>query len=178
MNRFFLNSIIAFSSFIFGCTSNGQDMKQAKMKCYGERLKEIREAPLYKEVMTQFSDTFKVMTGDKRYFGFPEAYRNKIDEAIFFNENKTECLLIVLQNNDYGLVFGSARIVRGTLYNRKWVFKVSIEYVYSKDYFNGYPENSFENISSLARYSVLTDGEVKKRGCDIDEDFWFLELKK
>jgi hypothetical protein len=163
---------------MFGCTSNGQDVKKAKANCYTDKLKEIKEIPLYKEAMSQFVDTFKVMKDDKRYFGIPEVVSNKIDEAIFFNQNKTECLLIVLQRNSYGLVFGSARIVRGTLYDGKWLFKPSMDYVYSKDYFNGYPENSFENISGLARYSVLTDGEVKKRGCEIDEYYWFVHLKR
>ncbi len=177
MKRLLLNTTSAFLSFLLGCTSNGQDNK-TKMNCYSDKLKIIKEMALYKDVMVQFEDTFKIMSADKRYFGIPEVISNKIDDAIFFNASKTECLLIVLQKNNYGLVFGNARIVRGTLYKGKWLFKPSIDYAYSKDYFNKYSENSFENIAPLARYSVLTDGEVKKGGCDIDEHYWFTDLKR
>lgn len=178
MKQLFQSSIIAFLSFMFGCASNGQDMKQAKINCYVGRLKVTKEMPLYQTVMTQFIDTFKTMVNDKRYFGVPEVISNKVDDAVFFNANETECLLIVLQKNSYGLVFGNARIIRGTLVNGKWLFKPSIDYAYSKDYFNRYSENSFENISPLARYSVLTDGDVKKEGCEIDEHYWFVHLKQ
>lgn len=153
-------------------------MKQTKMNCYTDRLKEIKDVPSYKDVMTQFADTFKIMKGDKRNFGAVDVVSTKIDEAIFFNKDMTECLLIVLRKNEYGLVFGNARVVDGKLYGNKWIFELSIDYTFSKDYFGRYPENSFKNISPLARYSVLTDGEVEKEGCEIDENYWFTELKK
>jgi len=178
MKQLFSNWIIILWGCMFGCSSNGQDLRQAKMNCYADKLKEIKALSLYKEVMNQFVDTFKLMKNDKRYFGVPEVVTNKIDEAIFFKENKTECLLIVLKRNIYDLIFGNARIVRGTLQGEKWVFKPSIEYFFEKSYFNLYPENSFENISKLARYDVLTDGEVKKNGCEIDENYWFAHLKQ
>lgn len=65
MKRHFLNSLILFLNFIFGCVSNEQDMEEAKMNCYTEKLKQIKKMPLYREVMTQFEDTFKVMKNDK-----------------------------------------------------------------------------------------------------------------
>lgn len=178
MKQIFSLIVAVFLNFIIGCTSNGQDMKQAKINCYADKLKHMQREPLYEEVMLQFVDTFKVFKNDKRYFGVPEVVNNKIDEAIFFNESKMECLLIVLQRNNYDLVFGTARIVRGIAHDKKWVFEPSIEYTYSKDYFTGYKENSFEIIAKLARYSVLTDGEVKKEGCKIDDQYWFVHLKK
>ncbi len=178
MKQVFSLSISVFLSIIIGCTSNGQDMKQVKINCYADKLKHMQSETLYEEVMLQFIDTFKMLKSDKRYFGVPEVVNNKIDEAIFFNASKTECLLIVLQRNNYDLVFGTARIIRGIGHDKKWVFKPSMDYTYSKDYFNGYKENSFENISKLARYNVLTDGEVKKEGCEIDEHYWFVHLKQ
>ena len=169
---------IIFLSFIFGCTSKGQDMRQVKNDCYTIILNGLQNEPLYKDVMLQFVDTFKVLKNDKRYFGVPEVFNNEIDKAIFFNKNKTECLLIVLQRNVYDLVFGTARVVRGSIQGKKWIFKPSLEYIFEKSYYKLYPENSFDNISKLARYNVLTDGEVKKEGCEIDEYYWFTELKR
>ena len=167
-----------FLSFILGCTSNGQDLRKVKNECYADSLKNLQNEPVYNEVMSQFADTFKIMKSDKRYFGAPPGFDNKIDEAIFFNKNKTECLLIVLQKSIYDLVFGQARMIRGTLQGKKWVFKPSTEYIFEKSYYKFYPENSFESISKLARYNVLTDGKVKKGGCEIDEHYWFVHLKQ
>ena len=178
MKQILSSGVVVFLSFIIGCTSNGQDMKQAKINCYTDKLKQMQGEPLYEEVMSQFVDTFKVMKNDKRNFGASEIVNTEIDKAIFFNKAQTKCLLIVLGKNNFNLVFGTARIIEGTLNNKKWFFERSIEYTYSKDYFIAYKENSFENISKLARYSVLTDGEIKKEGCEIDEHYWFVQLNQ
>jgi len=167
-----------FLSFIFGCTSNEQVLRHAKNECYADSLKNLQNEPVYNEVMSQFVDTFKIMKSDKRYFGASPGFDNKVDEAIFFNKNKTECLLVVLQKSIYDLVFGQARMIRGVLQGKKWVFKTSTEYIFEKSYYKFYPENSFESISKLARYNVLTDGKVKKGGCEIDEHYWFVHLKQ
>jgi hypothetical protein len=164
---------------MLGCTSNGQDMRrQVKLNCYADTLKNMQNESLYKEVMSQFVDTFKIMKNDKRYFGVPEVVSNKIDEAIFFNKNKTECLLIALQRSSSDFMFATARIIQGTLQGEKWVFEASMTFSYSKDFINLYPENSFENISKLARYSVLKAGNTKKGGCEIDDNYWFVLLNK
>ena len=87
-------------------------------------------------------------------------------------------MLIVLQKSKPpNYVFGTARMVRGFQKDNKWQFDVSMDFYFEKDYFELFKENSFENISKLARYSVLTDGKVKKDGCDIDDYFWFEHLK-
>ncbi len=178
MKQICVINTIFFSIFLFGCGSNGQRIREAKLNCYKDKLREIADKPIYIEVMSQFIDTFSVMKGEKEYFGIPEIVSNKIDEAIFFNENNTECILIVLEKYSDQLVFGEARMISGTLLNRRWVFEPSINITYEKDFFSLYRENNFENISKLARYTVLTTGEVKKRECDIDKEYWFKELKK
>ncbi|MBK7290478.1 MAG: hypothetical protein KBF82_12215 [Chitinophagaceae bacterium] len=178
MKCFFIIKMLLLLSFFLGCTTSDQAILQTKTKCYAGKLIDLKKSEIYNEVMEKFVDTFKVMKSDKRYFGVSEVVSNKIDEAIFFNEGQSECLLIVLQKNNYGLVFGSARIIRGEQNSGRWIFKPSIEYTYSKDYFEKYPDNNFDNISELACYSVLTDGEVKKRSCEIDEKYWFEELKR
>ena len=53
-----------------------------------------------------------------------------------------------------------------------------MEYVFSNSYYGLYDENNFENISKLARYNILIAGDAKKNGCDIDENWWFVEMKK
>jgi hypothetical protein len=88
-------------------------------------------------------------------------------------------MLIVLQKLEpHDIIFGSARMVRGIRQDKKWKFEVSMALNFEKDYFTLYKENNFGNISKLARYSVLTEGDINKEGCEIDDDYWFVYLKK
>jgi len=50
---------------------------------------------------------------------------------------------------------------------------LSREYILEGDYFKLFQTNSFDAISKIARYCILTDGKVKTQGCDIDEYYWF-----
>lgn len=149
-----------------------------KNKCFDLKLTDLKKTSLYSEVMTAFRDTFPVLKTKKEYFGVPEVVSNEIDDAVFFKQDSTECMLIVLQKSKPpDLIFAKARTVRGFLKDNKWQFDVSMDFYFSKDYFELFKENNFENISMLARYSVLTDGKVKKNGCEIDDYFWFTHLK-
>ncbi len=103
----------------------------------------------------------------------------QIDDALFLKADRSECMLIVLTKLvPADFVFGSARMVRGFKQNSKWTFKVSMQFSFDKDYFNLYHDNNFQNLSKLARYSVLTEGDIKRTGCEVDDDYWFVHLKK
>lgn len=131
------------------------------------------------EVMNAFNDTFSILKTKKEYFGIPERVNNQIDEALFLNQDSNECMLIVLQKPfSPDFVFGTARMVRGAKEDSKWKFKVSMEFTFEKDYFNLYKDNNFESLSNLARYNVLTEGDIKRKGCEIDDEYWFVHLKK
>ncbi|HKB42734.1 MAG TPA: hypothetical protein VKC90_00005, partial [Chitinophagaceae bacterium] len=98
---------------------------------------------------------------------------------VFFSIDSTECMLIVLQKNNSGLMFGTARMIRGFKQKAHWTFDVSLEYGFENSYYKLFPENNFQNLATLARYSVLTDGEMSSlNGCEIDDNYWFKELKK
>jgi hypothetical protein len=58
--------------------------------------------------------------------------------------------------------FGFARVIRGIDANGKWNYSPSIEYYYGEDWLQRFETISFENLSKLGRYSVLTDGDLKK----------------
>jgi hypothetical protein len=103
--------------------------------------------------------------------------KEKIDDAIFLKSDSTECLLIVLeQYSNVTLGLGSARVYKGQRLNDRWKFRKSI-WISFAGYSDKYSDNSFENISQVARYSVLTNGDVDMSGCDIDEYFWFEYMK-
>ncbi|MET0636616.1 MAG: hypothetical protein ABWZ25_11355 [Chitinophagaceae bacterium] len=168
--------IIVMIVTLFSCDLNGQksNVIQEKNKCFNKKMGIRRSEKAYKDVMSRFLDTFEVLKTNKKYFGLQSIVSNRIDESVFFNKEKTECLLLVLQRMDSSsIVFGSVRIVRGKLVAGAWVFKPSMTYTYDRDYFKLYPNNSFEKISMLGRYSVLTDGNAVNGGCEIDEEYWF-----
>ena len=160
-------------------TTNSKDkLIFDKNKCYDEKLVLLKKTRSYNEVMSAFRDTFQVLKTKKEYFGVPEVVTNQIDDAIFFKKDSSECMLLVLKKSrPPDLVFATARTVRGFLKDNKWLFDVSMDFYFEKDYFELFKENSFENISKLARYSVLTDGDIKRKGCEIDDEYWFVHLK-
>lgn len=128
--------------------------------------------------MSAFRDTFQVLKTEKEYFGAPETMTNQIDDAIFFKRDSTECILLVLQRTSYDLVFATVRTVRGYLKENKWYFKVSMDYYFEKSYFEVFRDNNFNNISKLGRYGVLSEGVIKRNKCELDDEYWFVQLKK
>lgn len=128
--------------------------------------------------MSAFRDTFPILKTKKEFFGVPEVVTNQIDDAVFFKRDSTECMLVVLQKSNLPeLIFGQARMIRGSYKKNRWQFDVSMDFYFEKDYFELFKENTFENISKLARYNVLTDGNIKRKGCEIDDEYWFVHLK-
>jgi len=150
-----------------------------KNSCFAQRLAALKQTPLYKQVMVAFRDTFAILKSKKEYFGVPDVVDNKIDEAMFFKKDSSECMLIVLQKSKPpNFVFAKARMVQGSLKNKRWTFEVSMSFAFERSYFQLFKENNFENISKVARYSVLTAGNATLRGCRIDDDFWFKKLQE
>jgi hypothetical protein len=145
-----------------------------KNNCYALRLEKLKEQDVYNQVRTAFIDTFSIIEKKRT---FKPILEEKIDEAVFFKNDTTECLLIVLQRHpETTLSFGSARIYSGRFFQTGWKFSESI-WISFDGYHEKYSDNSFENISQVARYSVLTNGDVDVSGCDIDEYFWFEYMK-
>lgn len=80
----------------------------------------LRKTQLYNNVMSAFRDTFPILKTKKEYFGVPEIVTNQIDDAIFFKQDSSECVLIVLQKSKHPeLIFATVRTVRGFLKNKK-----------------------------------------------------------
>jgi hypothetical protein len=147
-----------------------------KNHCYDKKLELLKKTQLYDEVMSAFRDTFQVLKTKKEYFGVREdVVTNQIDEAIFFKRDSSECMLLVLQKLASDRNFAKARTVRGYHKENKWHFEVSMVFIFEKDYFELFKENSFENISKAGRHSILTIIHERRRGCKIDDKFWFVK---
>lgn len=173
-NRIFQATILVLFFTLFNCKDARDKYVQIKNACYSENLDRLRSQSLYYQIHGSFVDTFAIM---KKAQPENRLLKEKIDDAIFLKSDSTECLLIVLeQYSNATLGLGSARVYKGQRLNDRWKFRKSI-WISFAGYSDKYSDNSFENISEVARYSVLTNGEVNTSGCDIDEYFWFEYMK-
>ena len=179
MNCFKVIIFIWLGSICFcSCRVDQKEIIDEKNECYSKKLATIKNDPLYSQVMSDFQDTFEVMKYQKEYFGVPERVQNVLDSAIFFSSDKRKCVLIVLQRNDAQLAFGRTRTITGSRVGKKWVFRPNMDISFDKNYLEAYTDNNIKNLSTLARYSVLSMGNPSQNGCDIDEQFWFLAMQK
>jgi hypothetical protein len=164
--------------YIASCQESKDRLITQKNLCYQQKFDKLRESQIYKHVFSQFKDTFQILISNKQLFGVPEYMDTKTDDAIFFNKDSTECILIILQKPvEAKNIFGNARVVYGSKLADHWTFKVGLEFSYPKDYFETFKDNNFENISATARYSIMTSGKPIEDGCNIDENFWFIKMK-
>jgi hypothetical protein len=162
---------------IANCQDNKDSIIAKKNLCYQQKLNGIKSGLLYKKVFSQFKDTFPSLVSQKELFGVPESVGNRADDAIFFYNDSSKCILLVLQKpSDKQYVFGNARVIYGNKLIDHWIFKVGFQFYFEKDYFKTFKDNNFENISKIARYSVMIAGKPKKTGCEIDADFWFSKM--
>jgi hypothetical protein len=167
-------------SLITGCHHSSSSSVDQGNQCFNEKLEFLKKTGLYKNIVSAFDDTFRVMKNDLNDFGQPSLIENKIDDAIFLKNDSSECLLLVLQKPkgiDTSNTFGIARVIRGIRTDRHWKFELNRLLCFPRDYFKEYAENSFENISRIARYSIITLPKPSKEKCAIDDAYWFTALK-
>src|SRR5262249_39739197 len=140
------------------CQIRPGDAIAKKNLCYQEKLDKIKNGSIYKEVFSQFKDTLHLLICQSGVFGVAGYSENKPDDAIFFNKDSTKCLLLILQKTKRNDLFGNARIVGGSRYGQKWLFRIGLQFSFEKGYYEIYKNNDFGNISKIARYNVMTSG--------------------
>src|SRR5918993_991291 len=156
---------LVFILLLSNCQNSKDVLIYQKNACYDQSLDILKKRAIYKKIALTFADTFSVIQNQRER---QPLFEEKVDDAIFFKRDTTECLLIVLQrHHDNNLGFGTARIYRGELFENGWTFQKSMWLSFGEGYYEKYRDNSFENISELARYSVLTHGDVKILGCEL-----------
>lgn len=145
-----------------------------KNKCVLARLKKDKETPEYASVMKAFRDTFVTWRSNIDLFGVRDYLQFQVDDPLFFSKERDACVLILLSRTDKdSVVFGGARVINGIQFNGGWRFNANQAFSFSKDYFEKYQDNSFENLAEIARYCVLKEGNPPRPGCEIDESYWF-----
>lgn len=160
--------------FFVGCHSIRNSIVEIKNECALNYLVGIQKSNLYSAVRKSFIDTFKTWRSNIEIFGVPDYLNYQLDELVFFSRDMRQSLLILLSRTEVdSLAFGGARIIIGVQGLNGWVFNANQEFNFDNSYFGKYDINSFENISELARYSVLMSGNPPRTGCEIDESYWF-----
>ena len=167
-------SLLVLTVLQFGCTESKDELIRRKNHCYDRKLELLKQSALYKSVHNEFADTFAILQASRKR---PSLLDEKIDDAAFFSADSSKCLLIVLERSDDKQgSFGSACMFDGTRSDGKWSFEENTTTSFTNDFYHMYYTNTFENISRLARYGVLVDGDVKLSGCEIDEYYWFVYM--
>ena len=104
-----------------------------------------------------------------------------IDDAVFFNQDKSKCLLLILQQTSDTLYLDQILFMHGSYINGQWKFTIDrlpavpkIIYTVHKSGSRVHPvRNSFQVLSEKGRLFVLTAGTVSNYGCTIDNKYWF-----
>jgi hypothetical protein len=149
---------------------NERKMISDKNSCYVSKLNQLENDSLFITVHKEFSDSFVTLKNRERILQFRQ---NVIDDAVFFSKKKDECILLILQKPMDTTLFGYGRAVYAKKEGIHWQFELSREYIFENDYLELFRDNSFFNISKLARYSILIDGMGDRQDCEIDENYWF-----
>jgi hypothetical protein len=158
-------------SLLTSCNTN-DILIYSKNECFERQLTDLKNREIYKKTFASFLDTLKIVQSTSKTL-----LEEKADDGIFFKKDSLECLILVLEReNDVTRGFGSARVWQGQIINGQWRWSKSMWLTFDNDYFKKYKKNTFDNISKIARYSVLTNGEANLNGCDLDEYFWFTYL--
>jgi hypothetical protein len=145
-----------------------------KNECFQEVLAKLAKETSYTLVLKQLNDSFPMLQKD-RVFTNPTILENKVDDAVFFNADRSKGLLLVLQKPSSPDFFAKIRVIKAERDGSQWKFSIDRQYSFGKEYFSTYPQNTFDNISKLGRHAVLTDGNPKSENCDIDENYWFAD---
>ena len=177
--------MFSFAISIFGCG------RAQQLKCFNEYIEEIKKEKEYTIVKQGLTDTLNAWIErglyEVQYFKVNKP-KWKIDDAVFFNKDKTKCLLLILiqdgdiqSNEDYIKIIGAEKI------NEKWqYYYVSyVDYIYLREN-NNYQVHSFEYLSSNVVQDLIDDGYVKNKitGCYINyeyidgSDLWFADWRR
>jgi hypothetical protein len=171
--------IIVFALLFEGCSSEERN----KLDCYNQFLMELKKTNIYGEVMNKAKQDLPLLKDiNNRSFFYDSAYIDSalLDSAIFFNDKKDKCLLLVLQKTSQELNLDQIQIIQGTLYEREWKFSLDrlpevphITFTSNKEVSQASHNNSFNLLSDKGRRFILSAGTTDIIGCKIDNKYWF-----
>uniref|UniRef100_UPI002FDD490A hypothetical protein n=1 Tax=Chitinophaga sp. TaxID=1869181 RepID=UPI002FDD490A len=142
MNKLFIVFIILP---LLGCRFVGDAAAKMEEKCISEKLAMQENSPRVIEIRKSFDDTFLVWRKDLEIFGSDKYLDHFIDEMVFLSKDSSRCILLVLKRAKEGMtpnMFGTARVIKGRKNYGVWNFFASQEFLYERDFFVKYEDNS------------------------------------
>jgi hypothetical protein len=151
------------------------------LACLDKKLEQLKTTHPYKEVFRLAEEFYEASKDTLEIFTQVKVPVKRIlDPHIFFNEDSTYCVLILLQQYPADFESGYTRIIIGRK-NNGWSFGVGMEMSFSEDdieslypdeYKKGVRRYSLEMLSQRARISVLNLNTEPLKGCDLDDTWW------
>lgn len=157
--------------------------QQQQLGCYETQLAALKQTLLYTDVKSQALDSLHSWINNGIMASGIPPLRNgfewKIDDAIFFNSNKTKVIFLILEKDtvsnaksDYLQFYFGVRIKQ----HWQFYFKSLLTMYIPRKQNEEYKAHSFEELSATGIKQVLQ--EYYKRGtCNIDDKFFDYDLK-
>lgn len=157
--------------------------QQQQLSCYGTQLGALKKTLLYKDAKRQALDSLHSWINNGIMASGIPPLRNgfdwKIDDAVFFNENKTRVIFLILERDTvFKAKSDYLQFYFGIRTKQRWQFYFkSLLTIYIPRKLNDeYRAQSFEELSRTGIEQVLK--EYYKRGtCNIDGKFFDYDIK-
>ncbi|MBK6482162.1 MAG: hypothetical protein IPG01_03280 [Chitinophagaceae bacterium] len=176
--------ISLFIQVIWITPSCSQMKEEKQLKCFHEEVEKLKPTFEYMNVMKNFQDTLNSwIERDIKAVRYLKREEWKISEAVFFNKDKSKCLLLYATiDPDTSAVHDEVQIVGAEKISNAWQF-----------YIQSYPNVSFNrnDLSSKQPFTadtmfyyvtkdLIDDGYFHKNSCEInysyiDSDIWFAD---
>lgn len=179
--------ILVIAGLIFGYykywTSdiNERRLRNKIANCLDTKLKTLESSATYQKVFKESNTFYQIQKDTLNPFAEIKVPVERVfDKYIFFNQDSTKSILMLLEKYPDDFHSGYIRIIRGDLQGQ-WKFSVGmhisfpeedIKPLFPEEFNSGIRQYSFDMLSKRGRIAVLNNGD-KKRGCDFDEEWWF-----
>jgi hypothetical protein len=157
------------------------------LKCFQSELKKLKLTVDYINIIGSLSDTLNSwIERDIKGVRYFKKNEFKISDAVFFNKDKSKCLLLyAIVNQDTSVAHDEVQIVAAEKINNAWQFYIQS---YPNIKFNRndlIPKQSY-NADTMFHYvtnDLITDGYFIKNSCEInysyiDSDIWFADWRR
>lgn len=182
MKRWLL--ICLFTQVIWITPSCSQVKKEKQLKCFYEEVEKLKSTFDYMNVMKSFKDTLNEwIEKDIKGVRYLQRVEWKISDVVFFNEDKSKCLLLLGSiDPDTALTFDEVQILGAEKINNAWYFYIQSypTCLYNRKDNEPRRPYTFEEMSNDVVGDLIRDGYFRKNSCEInysyiDSDIWFAD---
>jgi hypothetical protein len=161
---------------LFGCKSGNEQLQH-----FNAELKNLEKTEKYKVVKKLANDTLqKWINSDITSTGIPPLrtfIKWKLDDAIFFNEDKNRCIILILERDTTPYAkLDAVKLLLADYNLNHWNFYFqslpALFYQRNESKANGY---NFDELSALVRKDILKE-YYKRNSCKIDSDFFDYDI--